>query len=278
MNLQSHHDVSILSIPTPKPWSTSTVLIRITHCSPTHVDLLYLRGAHQNNRRHMKPPFVLGTDFAGVVVYSPALSAFKPGDNVFGVSQGSFAEYITVDAKNGALRKVPRGWTNREACAVGQSGAVSYGALISAAQLQKGESVLVLGAGGGLGVIACQIALAKGAHVIGIVGDKRKAALLRRMGVEDVVGYNLPKWEDRVKEIMAEKGKEGVDVVYDAVGMVESSIRCLRYGGRVVIVGFAGREGVMEKLGVNRILLKGVGVVGYVRLVPPVHLAPLAHK
>ncbi|KAF1990259.1 NAD(P)-binding protein [Aulographum hederae CBS 113979] len=262
--LKSHHELQICSVPPPLI-GTNTLLIRITHTSPTHVDLLYLAGKHQNNRRHMRPPFILGTDFAGTVVSSPAFSPFKPGDNVFGVAQGAFAEYVSVDVGKGygSVRRVPRGWTNAEACAVGVSGAVSYGALAAAAQLQKGETVLVLGAGGGLGVIACQIALAMGAHVIGVVGDKEKAAVLRRMGVEDVVGYNLPGWEDKVKALMAEKGKEGVDVVYDSVGKVESSLRCLRYGGRVVIVGFAARNGVMEKVGMNRILLKGAGVVGY---------------
>lgn len=166
--------------------------------------------------------------------------------------------------EEGSVKRVPGKWTNKEACAVGASGAVSYGALVAVAQVRKGETVLVLGAGGGLGVIAVQIAKALGAKVIGVVGDKEKAKVVRDLGADECMGYNLQGWEEKVKDVT--KDREGVDVVFDSVGAVESSIKCLRYGGRVVIVGFAGRGGKMENIRANRILLKGASVVGYVSI------------
>jgi len=84
--------------------------------------------------------------------------------------------------------------------------------------------------------------------------------MLKSVGVDACVSYKEKAWEKKVQDI----SQGGVSVVYDAVGMVESSLRCCKFGGTVVIVGFAGRGGDMEKLKVNRILLKGAGVVGYV--------------
>lgn len=144
---------------------------------------------------------------------------------------------------------------------MGSSGAVSYGALISIAKLKKGETVLVLGASGGLGVMAIQIAKALGAKVIAVVGSKEKADVVRRIGADAVVDYHNGKWEDKVKELTQDG--EGVDVVYDGIGAVEQGVKCLKYRGRLVIVGFAARGGNIEKIRANRILLKSVMVHGY---------------
>ena len=134
--------------------------------------------------------------------------------------------------------------------------------MISVAQLKAGETVLVLGASGGLGVMAVQIAKAVGARVIAVVGGEEKAEIVKRVGADEVVDYGVEGWEARVKALG--NGGEGVDVVYDGIGAVESGIRCLRYRGRLVVVGFAARGGKMENLKVNKILLKGVAVFGYV--------------
>jgi NADPH:quinone reductase-like Zn-dependent oxidoreductase len=225
----------------------------------THVDLLYAQGLHQNNRRHVKPPFVLGTEFAGIVTSAPSSSSFKPGSRVFGGGLGSYAKSICVPES--AVRRVPDRWSLAEACAVGASGAVSYGALVSIAQIKKGETVLVLGASGGLGVMAIQIAKALGAKVIAVVGSEEKAEVVRSIGADGVVEYHDEKWEDKVKELT--EGREGVDVVYDGIGAVESGIKCLKYRGRLVVVGFAARGGNVENVRANRILLKSVMVHGY---------------
>jgi NADPH:quinone reductase-like Zn-dependent oxidoreductase len=226
----------------------------------THVDLLYAQGLHQNNRRHVKPPFTLGTEFAGIVLSSPATSAFPPGTRVFGGGLGAFAEEICISAD--AVRRVPVQWTNAQACAVGASGAVSYGALMDVVRVRAGESVLVLGASGGLGVMAVQIAKAVGATVIAVVGGEEKGRIVERLGADVVVDYRKDGWEERVRQ--ATPDALGVDVVYDAIGAVESGIKCLKYRGRLVIVGFAARGGKMEKVAANRILLKSAMVHGYV--------------
>jgi NADPH:quinone reductase-like Zn-dependent oxidoreductase len=225
----------------------------------THVDLLYAQGLHQNNRRHVKPPFILGNEFAGIVTSSPQSPAFQPGTKVFGGGLGSYAESICVPES--AVRRVPEQWSLAEACAVGASGAVSYGALVSVAQIKRGESVLVLGASGGLGVMAVQIAKALGAKVIAVIGSEEKADVMRKIGADEILNYHDGEWEDRVKALT--EGGEGVDVVYDGIGAVESGVRCLKYRGRLVIVGFAARDGNVENIRANRILLKSVMVHGY---------------
>lgn len=116
------------------------------------------------------------------------------------------------------MRRVPDNWSNAEACAVGASGVVSWASLVATAKLQKGETVLILGASGGLGIMAVQIAKALGAKVIAVVRDKQKAKLVRVYGADEAVRYNIAGWEDKVKELT--EGGEGVDVVYDAVGAV----------------------------------------------------------
>lgn len=203
---------------------------------------------------------MLGTEFSGIVISSPSESSFKPGARVFGGGLGAYAEEIW--ASEGAIRRVPEQWTNAEACAVGSSGAVSYGALLDVCKVKAGETVLVLGASGGLGVMAVQIAKAIGAKVIAVVGDEEKAAMARSIGADAVVDYHDEKWEDRVKQLT--KDGEGVDVVYDGIGAVESGVKCLKYRGRLVIVGFAARNGNIENIRANRILLKSIAVYGYV--------------
>jgi NADPH:quinone reductase-like Zn-dependent oxidoreductase len=258
--VQNLEELAPKDVPHPtSPKSTSNLVVKITHAAVTHVDLLYAQGLHQNNRRHVKPPFILGTEFAGIVTSSPPSSAFTSGTKVFGGGLGSYAESIYVP--EAAVRRVPEQWSLAEACAVGASGAVSYGALVSVAQIKSGETVLVLGASGGLGVMAIQIAKAFGAKVIAVVGSEDKAEVVRRIGADGVVDYHEEKWEEKVRALT--KDGEGVDVVYDGIGAVESGVKCLRYRGRLVIVGFAARGGNIENIRANRILLKSVMVHGY---------------
>jgi NADPH:quinone reductase-like Zn-dependent oxidoreductase len=98
------------------------------HTAVTHVDTLYTQGLHQNNKRHVQPPFILGNEFAGIIVSAPKHSAFGKGARVFGGKLGSYAECICVDEAD--VRRVPEDLTNAEAVAVGVSGAVSWGSLV----------------------------------------------------------------------------------------------------------------------------------------------------
>ncbi|KIW15325.1 hypothetical protein PV08_05370 [Exophiala spinifera] len=270
--VESPSDLRVTSIPgpTPRPDEDDVVTVTVTHSALSHVDLLYARGLHQNNHSGLvKPPFVLGLEFAGVVASARPTSAFKPGDKVWGASVGAFAEQIAVPAS--AVRRVPTGWTLADAAGLGPATApVSYGALVRVARVTRGQTVLVHAAAGGLGVYAVQIALALGAKVVATVGSEEKAEVVRRgyggsLGaagagaVLGVVRYDVDWWEKEVLKIVP----AGVDVVYDTVGLVAKSIRCLKFGGSVVVAGFAGLNGKMETLSMNRVLLKGARLLGY---------------
>jgi NADPH2:quinone reductase len=285
--VKSYSDLRVTEIPSPTP-TADQILVTITHSALNHVDLLYARGLHQNNHSGLvSPPFVSGLEFAGVVAAVPASASassssfsssssgceceFKVGDHVWGSGVGGFAEQIAVTPS--ALHKLPGSgsgsgsWTLRDVAGLGAATApVSYAALVRVAQVKAGQTVLVHAAAGGLGVVAVQIALALGARVIGTVGSEEKAEVVRKLpGVLGVVRYdNNVGWEREVLKIC---GGGGVDVVYDTVGLVEKSIRCLKFGGSVVIAGFAGLSGSggkMETLAMNRVLLKGAKLLGYV--------------
>ncbi|KAK5373767.1 hypothetical protein LTR20_003569 [Exophiala xenobiotica] len=283
--VKSYSDLRVTEIPSPTP-RPDQILVTITHSALNHVDLLYARGLHQNNHSGLvSPPFVLGLEFAGVVAAVPASASasasssspssgcececeFKVGDLVWGSAVGGFAEQIAVAPS--ALHKLPGSgsgsWTLRDVAGLGAATApVSYAALVRVAQVKAGQTVLVHAAAGGLGVVAVQIAVALGARVIGTVGSEEKAEIVRKLpGVLGVVRYDKnEQWE---REVLKISGGEGVDVVYDTVGLVEKSIRCLKFGGSVVVAGFAGLSGSggkMETLAMNRVLLKGAKLLGY---------------
>ncbi|OJD18656.1 hypothetical protein AJ78_01352 [Emergomyces pasteurianus Ep9510] len=278
------------TIPAPPPPRANEALIKI-HCAAlNHVDLLYAQGKHQNNTSLIRPPFTLGLEFSGTII---ALGDSSPtsrsragsygtadgtplsvGDKVFGSGLGAFAERIAVPISS--IRRIPPGWTFEDAAGLAATASVAYGAVVVRGDIRDGQWVLIHGAAGGIGVYACQIAKACGARVIAGVrslGDSEKVKMLRELGcVKAIVetggdgnGTIADKggksWVDEVKEIT---GGSGVDLVIDNVGLVKESLRCLRaIAGKIVLVGFAGREGVMEQLSMNRILLRQAVVIGY---------------
>jgi len=164
-------------------------------------------------------------------------------------------------AKEESLHEIPAGWSFEDASGLGATAPVSYGALVERGGLKAGQTVLVHAGAGGLGVMAVQIAKAVGARVIATVGSLEKMGVARRAGADAVVDYSVDGWE---KVVVEASGGEGVDLAFDSVGLVGKSVRCLKYGGRVLVVGFAGSEGGVEKIAVNRILLRQAQVIGYV--------------
>lgn len=258
--VKSNSDLRVSNIPSPE-LKDDQALVNITHSALNHVDLLYARGLHQNNHSGLvKPPFTLGLEFAGIVASAPSGSPFKSGDQVWGAGVGGFAEQIAVPVSS--LQRIPTGWTLHDIAGLGAATApVSYGALVRVANVQKGQTVLIHAAAGGLGVVAVQIAQALGAQVIGTVGSEEKSEVVKSLGVLAVVRYDKDGWE---KEVLRLTNNIGVDSVYDTVGLVQKSIRCLKFGGSIVIAGFAGLGGKMETLTMNRVLLKGVKLLGYV--------------
>ena len=134
----------------------------------------------------------------------------------------------------------------------------SYGALVIRAGVKNGDYVLVHAAAGGVGLAAVQVAKAFGATVIATAGSARKLEVAKGFGADYAVDYNHKGWEDEVKKLTP-KGR-GVDIVYDPVGLVNASLRCTAWNGRILVIGFAA--GDIEKVAMNRVLLKNVSLVG----------------
>ena len=221
---------------------------------------LQARGKHQNNRSLVRPPFILGLEFAGIVISAPFSHIYSPGDRVFGGSLGSYAERIAV--KETSLHHIPKNWDFRDAAGFAATAPVSYGALIIRGRLQRGETVLIHASAGGLGSMAVQIAKAIGARVIATAGSQEKLDVARGYGADECINYlNNSNWW---KDVLGFTDGVGVDVVYDPVGLVDKSLKCTKQKGRILVVGFAGTEGNIEQIPTNRILLRQAQIIGYV--------------
>lgn len=156
---------------------------------------------------------------------------------------------------------MPKRWSVEAAAGLAATLPVSYAALVHAGRLAAGETVLVHAAAGGLGIMAVQIAAALGCRVIGTAGTDEKCAYVRQFGASACINYTAADWVDKINK---ETAGNGVDLVFDPVGLVDRSLKCIAHRGRVVVVGFAGTEGQIEKIAMNRILLKQVSLIGYV--------------
>jgi NADPH2:quinone reductase len=201
----------------------------------------------------------MGAEFAGRVAANspiPAGCKYRPGDRVFGSSQGAYAEQITVD--HARLVRMPDNITYEQAAGIYVTIPTSYEGLVGRANTQPGEWVLVHAAAGGVGIAAVQVAKALGAKVIAACGSAEKRRIAIEYGGADVaLDYNEAGWQDEVKKIT---GGRGVDVVYDPVGLLVPSLKCIAWNGRLVVVGFAA--GTIEKIPANLVLLKNVSIVG----------------
>ncbi|KAL5327682.1 hypothetical protein ACEPPN_005384 [Leptodophora sp. 'Broadleaf-Isolate-01'] len=250
-------DIRISEIPVPEP-KDGEVLVQIEAAGVNFVDLLYARGKHQNNRSLVTPPFTLGLEFAGTVLSSPISSPFKPGSRVFGGSLGSYASQISVNPTS--LHFIPQNWTFAQAAGLAATAPVSYGALILRGRLQRNETILIHASAGGLGLSAIQIAKAAGARVIATSSSLSKLSIARQFGADECINYSSPDWIDTVLKLTQGRG---VDVVFDPVGLVDGSLKCLRQRGRVLVVGFAGMPGGGERIAMNRVLLRQAQIIGY---------------
>lgn len=157
-----------------------------------------------------------------------------------------------------ALRPVPEGWSFFDAAGLFVTAPTSYGALVVRAKVKKGDWVLVHAAAGGVGLAAVQIAKAFGATVIATAGSKHKLDVAKSFGADYGIDYNDATWPDQVKKLTP--NGRGVDIVYDPVGLVDKSTKCIAWNGRILVIGFAG--GPIEKVATNKILLKNISVVG----------------
>lgn len=153
---------------------------------------------------------------------------------------------------------MPQGWSFADAAGLFVTAPTSYGALVQRAGVKAGDWVLVHAAAGGVGLAAVQVAKAFGATVIATAGTPRKREVARQFGADHVVDYGDPTWPDQVRKLTP-KGR-GVDIVYDPVGVVDKSTKCVAWNGRILVVGFAA--GQIEKVAMNKVLLKNISLVG----------------
>ena len=241
--------------PTPLP-GVGDVLVAIEAASLNFPDLLIVQGKYQ-----FKPPlpFTPGAEFAGrVMAVGEGVTALKVGQSVACLSNvGAFATHAVVNAS--LCVPLPPGFPPVDAAAFIMTYATSYHALIDRAQLKAGETVLVLGAAGGVGTAAIQIAKTAGARVIAAASSDAKCAFCLSLGADATIDTSSQNLRDALKSIT---GGKGPDVIYDPVGgeLTEAAFRSIAWRGRHLVVGFA--SGPIPAIPLNLALLKGASLVG----------------
>ena len=242
-------------LPTPTP-SAGEVLVEIHAASLNFPDLLIVQNKYQ-----MKPalPFVPGSEYAGVVqAIGAGVTHLKVGQPVACLSgTGGFATHTLAPAA--LCMPLPAGFPMVDAAAFIMIYATSHHALVDRARLKAGETVLILGAAGGVGTSAIQIAKACGARVIAAASSDDKCALCTSIGADATINYTSSNLRETVKTLTAGKGP---DVIYDPVGgdYSEQAFRSIGWRGRYLVVGFAA--GPIPSLPLNLALLKGASIVG----------------
>jgi len=232
------------------------VRIRVRAASVNFPDVLIIQNKYQ-----FKPdrPFSPGSEAAGdVIAVGAGVTHVKPGDRVLAsTGHGSFAEEVIATAAK--VVKLPDGLGYDVASAFILTYGTSWHALNDRAALKAGETVLVLGAAGGVGISAIEIAKARGARVIAAASTEEKLAVCREHGADETINYES---EDLREGIKRTTGGKGPDVIYDPVGgkYAEPAFRSIAWRGRYLVVGFANGE--IPRLPLNLMLLKGASVVG----------------
>ena len=219
-------------------------------------DVLMIEGKYQSQP---PLPFSPGGEVAGVVsAVGAGVSEVKVGDRVFaGCGHGGMREALCVKAKE--LRSIPSDMSFVQASGISTTYGTSYYALKQRANLKPGENLLVLGAGGGVGIAAVELGRAMGARVIAAASTQEKRDAALKAGAHEVIDYSDGELKDKVKALTDGKG---ADVIYDPVGgeLFDQVMRCINWDGRVLVVGFAA--GDIPRLPINLVLLKSCQVVG----------------
>lgn len=254
--VESLDQLRLDELPAPVP-AAGQIRVRVQASAVSFVDLLLARGGYQ-----IKPalPFSPGSEYAGIVeaVGPEAATDLRPGDAVAGLMfVGAWREQVCVDPRT--VQRLPPGTPPEQGALIPAPYATALYALDQRGHLAPGETVLVLGAAGGVGWAAVQLAKALGARVIAAASTAAKRDVLRETGADDVIDARGPGWKDEVKQLT---GGRGVDVVVDPVGgeATETAFRTLGWGGRHLVIGFAA--GSIAKLPANLALLKGAALVG----------------
>lgn len=247
--------LALTDVPDPQP-AAGQVLIGVEACGVNFPDTLIIEGKYQ-----IRPPmpFAPGGEVAGrVLAVGEGVTQVRTGDHVFAMTgYGGFAEQVVADAN--ATLPMPDGMDFVTAASTMYTYGTSYHALKDRASLQPGETLLVLGAAGGVGLAAVQLGVLMGARVIAAASTEEKLAICRELGASETINYTTDDLRERLKNLT---GGKGVDVVYDPVGdrFAEPAIRSLAWRGRYLVVGFAA--GSIPSIPLNLALLKGAAIVG----------------
>ncbi len=248
-------DLVLEEVAEPVP-GESEVLVEVQATALNFPDVLMIAGKYQS-----QPPFPFspGGEIAGTVLEAGAgVTEFAAGDRVFGgVGYGGFAERMAVASSN--LQPIPETMSFAEASGISTTYGTSYYALKQRAALQPGETLLVLGAAGGVGIAAVQLGKAMGARVIAAASSEEKLAVAEDSGADELIDYSDGQLKDQVKALTAGKG---ADVIYDPVGgaLFDQCLRAINWYGRILVIGFAA--GDIPKAPINLILLKSCQLVG----------------
>lgn len=238
------------------------VIVDVEAAGVNYVDALFVQGRYQ-----IKPPlpFTPGSEIAGTVsAVGDGVTDVAVGDRVLvSCGLGGFAEQVGASA--GSVVPIPAALDSAQAAAFTQSYSTALFALRDRAHLQPGETVLVLGAGGGVGLATIDVARALGAHPIGAASTDEKRSAARAAGAEAVIDTTTEHVKDRARELareLAGSAVTGVDLVVDPVGgdLAEPALRAMGEGGRFVVIGFA--SGTIPALPANQVLLRNRSVVG----------------
>ena len=251
--------IEVREIEPPQPESNQ-VLIESVAAALNFPDLLQIRGKYQ-----IVPatPFVPGKEAAGVVIaVGTDVEHIQPGNRVLvEVDYGAFAEQVTADAQRTFL--LPDEIEMPTAVAMGLVYQTAYIALTERAALRAGETVLVTGASGGIGLASVQLAKAFGATVLVATSDPTKFDAVRYAGADHVIDLSMAPLNDKLRDqVYAVTGGKGVNVVLDVVGgqAFDASLRSLAFGGRIVVLGFTSAE--IPNIKSNYLLLKNIAAVG----------------
>lgn len=245
--------VRIEQRPSP-PVDAGQVRVRVNAAAVNYPDVLLIANQYQVS---VPPPFVPGSEFAGVVVESGA-EGFGVGDRVSGAGMyGAFAEEVVVPAAS--LSRTPDGVDDRTAAAFGVAYRTAYHTLRSMARVRAGDEVVVLGAGGGVGLAAVQLGVVLGASVTAVASTDEKLAAAQSYGAAHLVNHRSGDLRDALRDAVP----DGASAIVDPVGgeLAEPALRSLRRGGRFVTVGYA--SGVIPRIPLNLVLVKGVHVLGF---------------
>lgn len=247
--------LAVQEIPDPI-LASNQILIAVEACGVNFPDVLIIQNKYQ-----FKPelPFAPGGEVAGkVIAFGDQVQNFQIGQPVLALcGWGGFAEKVAVDSDR--VFPLPPGLSPEVAATTLYTYGTSYHALKDRANLQPGETLLVLGAAGGVGLAAVELGKLMGAKVIAAASSEEKLALCREKGAELTINYETEDLKTRIKELTLGKG---VDVVYDPVGgkFTESALRGMAWKGRYLVVGFANGE--IPKIPMNLPLLKGCAILG----------------